>query len=194
MPKHTLCLLEGRFPTFACAGAAPTAVALSHHVQYIQCVVNIQNEDAPDAERHRFFDEMGTFFAQYGLAHSLGLVYGYLLLAPGAETLDEIADGLGISKSGVSVTARQLQSFGMVRRVPERGSRRIRYEPIPALAGLFEAGVANLRVFLRTLEDGRRVAPPGLPADRMGELATGMSIYLNVVETTLARIKETRGR
>jgi predicted transcriptional regulator len=154
-------------------------------VQYIQLVVNKLNE-----AQHRFCDEMGGFFATYGLAHSLGVVFGYLLLRAEPATLDEIAADLGISKSGASTSARTLTAFLMLRRVTERGTRRIRYEPIPSMEGMLSTSLGQLQVFLRTLEDGQRVAPPGLPAARLGQLSTGIRYYLEAVEQALQRVKE----
>lgn len=133
---------------------------------------------------------MGTFFAGYGLAQSLGLVFGYLLMSPEPATLDDIAEHLGISKSGASTTARTLSTFGMVRRVSERGSRRIRYEPIPAMDGLLTSGVAQLQIFVQTLDDGRRVAPPGAPVARLDELLTGIQFYMDAIQEALRRLKE----
>lgn len=141
------------------------------------------------AEQHRFVDDMGAFFASYGLGHAPGRVYGYLLLCPGLASLDQIATELGISKSGASTAARLLETWNLVRSVPERGSRRIRYEPTTALDRLLVAGIAKVQAFRQTLEEGRQVAPPGPPIARLDDLSNALGLYLDAVEEALRRIR-----
>jgi DNA-binding IclR family transcriptional regulator len=158
-------------------------------VQYVQIILN-KGDAWVTLEQYRFIDDMGGFFASYGLGHAPGRVYGYLLLRPGLASLDEIAADLGISKSGASTAARLLETWHLVRRVPERGSRRIRYAPTTALDRLLVAGIATVQAFRQTLDEGRQVAPSGAPIARLEDLSNSRRLYLDAVEDALRRVKE----
>lgn len=75
---------------------------------------------------------------------SIGQIYGLLYLASEPLSLEDIANRLGMSKGNASINLRALASWGAVRPVWVRGSRRDHYEAdrnIKALA-------------LRRLEEG----------------------------------------
>ena len=70
----------------------------------------------------------GRISAFWGLKEAMGRIYGLLYLTPGAMSLDDIADTLGMSKGSVSIHIRDLEGIGMVRKVWNVGSRRDYYE------------------------------------------------------------------
>ena len=142
------------------------------------------------ADQERFLDDMGSFFAGYGLAHPVGRAFGYLLLRNGPVTLDQIAADLQISKSGASTIARALSNFRLARRVPERGSRRIRYEATSAVDLLIASAVEKLTTFVGVLTTGVRAAPAGAPSVRLEELARITRLYRDAVETALQGVKD----
>lgn len=73
--------------------------------------------------------EAGGRTAQtFGLNRLFGQMYTLLYLSEIPQSLDELADQLGVSKASVSITARQLESWGAVRRVWKKGDRRDYYE------------------------------------------------------------------
>ncbi len=113
----------------------------------------------------------------------------YLLLPPELASLDDIVADLGISKSGASTTARQLETWHLVRRVHDRGSRRIRYEPTTAADRLLVAGISKVQAFKQTLDEGRSVASPGQPVQRLRELGA-LQLYPDAVEDAPRRIRE----
>jgi DNA-binding IclR family transcriptional regulator len=153
-------------------------------------VLNIQETGALGEREQRFIDDLGAFFASNGVGHAPGRVYGYLLLRPSPASLDELAADLQVSKSGASTTARQLETWHLVRRVQERGTRRIRYEPTTAVDRLLSAGLAKVQAFRHTLDEGRRVAAAGQPAARLEGLSGALALYLEAVEDALRRIRQ----
>jgi DNA-binding MarR family transcriptional regulator len=151
-------------------------------------MLNVQ--PALSVEQNRFVDDMGAFFGTYGLSHVLGRVFAYLLLRPEPASLDEIAADLGISKSGTSTAARLLDGWQLVRRIPERGSRRIRLEATTSIDRVLEAGLAKMQGFAKTVEEGRGIAEPGRPASRLEDLAGVLRMYVGATEEALRRVRE----
>jgi DNA-binding transcriptional regulator GbsR (MarR family) len=156
---------------------------------YIQNILNNQNAGL-SPEQRRFIDDMGNFINGQGLGHSVGRVWGYLLLCAEPARLEDIGIALGISKSGASTAARMLDTWGLARRLPGRGSRRIHYEPIASPQPLLASGAVQLQTFLRTLDEGKRVATSDLSASRLEHLSSGFRLYLDAIEQALQRSKE----
>lgn len=70
----------------------------------------------------------GRTSLSFGLSKLFGQIYTYLYLCEEPQSLDEVAEGLGVSKASVSIAARQLESWGAVRCVWRKGDRRDYYE------------------------------------------------------------------
>ncbi|HET6315932.1 MAG TPA: MarR family transcriptional regulator [Chloroflexota bacterium] len=101
--------------------------------------------DASEHERQRFVDAIGAFFTRYGAAATVGRVFALLLTSDEPLSLDDIAARLGISKSGCSVAARDLERLGLIHRHVTRGTRRILYEAHDDMLSLFDAQFARIR-------------------------------------------------
>ena len=59
-----------------------------------------------------------------GLGRIVGQMLVYLYLTDGQCSLDQIGEGLELSKASVSVAARQLESMGLLRRSWKKGDRK----------------------------------------------------------------------
>lgn len=81
----------------------------------------------PSESQQRFIEAFVQLLLPWGMPIAAARLYVYLLIAGVPVSLDEFAEGLGISKSVASTAARFLQSGGVARRLTERGSKRIRY-------------------------------------------------------------------
>ncbi|MDR0357901.1 MAG: MarR family transcriptional regulator [bacterium] len=158
--------------------------------RYIQYVQNARNVEELAVQRQRFVDDLGAFFAGYGLTATLGRILGHLMLSEEPASLDDIARDLGIAKSGVSTATRRLEIWGMVRRVHIGGSRRVLFEATPTGDAMLSFGLPQVQRFARTLHEGAQVAPPGAPRERIKNLAGAMDLYLEVVQTALERLRE----
>jgi DNA-binding transcriptional regulator GbsR (MarR family) len=78
--------------------------------------------------RSRFIDSMAQNMNLYGVPHSVGRLYGLLYFSEGPMTLDEMKNELGMSKTSMSTSVRQLQELNMVERVWKKGERKDLYE------------------------------------------------------------------
>ncbi|BBZ11212.1 GbsR/MarR family transcriptional regulator [Mycobacterium branderi] len=82
-------------------------------------------------EEAEFVDRIGLFFEGLGAPRTMGRVYGWLMICdPPQQSLTELATALSVSKASVSTVARQLQTAGMIERLPS-ASRRHLYRITP---------------------------------------------------------------
>ncbi len=70
---------------------------------------------------------LGRLAGFFGFSDVMGRLYGILLLSPEPMSLDELAEGLQISKGSVSMNARSLERWGMAKEVWVRGERKKYY-------------------------------------------------------------------
>jgi DNA-binding transcriptional regulator GbsR (MarR family) len=78
--------------------------------------------------------EMGS---RWGVSRSVAQIHVLLYLSDRPLPADEIADDLGIARSNVSVSLKELQGWGMVRMVHVLGDRREHFEAIQDITQLF---------------------------------------------------------
>lgn len=86
----------------------------------------VMNDLAPAARR--FVLHWGDMGGQWGVNRSVSQIHALLYLAARPLTAEEIAETLGLARSNVSNSIRELQSWGLVRRVPVAGDRRDFFE------------------------------------------------------------------
>ncbi len=67
---------------------------------------------------------LGRLAGFFGFSELMGRLYGTLLLSPEPLSLDDLAEGLQISKGSVSMNMRSLERWGMANEVWVRGERR----------------------------------------------------------------------
>lgn len=78
--------------------------------------------DHPDAKAFILhWGEMGT---QWGVNRSVAQIHAFLYLSDGPVAADEITDSLVLARSNVSTGLKELQGYGIVRRVHVEGDRR----------------------------------------------------------------------
>lgn len=70
----------------------------------------------------------GDMGGQWGVNRSVAQIQALLYLSDGPMTAEDIADALGMARSNVSNSLRELITWKLVRRVPVRGDRRDHYE------------------------------------------------------------------
>jgi DNA-binding transcriptional regulator GbsR (MarR family) len=76
----------------------------------------------------QFVERMGLHLEAEGMPRSAGRIFGYLLLAEGPCSLDELVETLQVSKASVSTNARFLEQSGLLERTCEPGDRRDFYQ------------------------------------------------------------------
>src|SRR2546430_17192681 len=117
--------------------------------------------------RLQIADDIGHLYGKYGLALSIGRVFGLLLASEAPLSLDEIAETLGISKSGASVAARDLERVGVVRRLGTPGSKRVLYEATDEMETTFTGTFARVRDSLSAMQRAESLLRPGKAKRRM---------------------------
>ncbi len=83
--------------------------------------------DLPAAVR-RFVLHWGDMGGQWGTNRSVSQIHALLYLSERPLTAEEIAETLAMARSNVSNSIKDLQGWGLVRRVPVMGDRRDHFE------------------------------------------------------------------
>jgi DNA-binding transcriptional regulator GbsR (MarR family) len=89
--------------------------------------MTVQNPALPPAVE-RFVLQWGDMGGQWGVNRSVAQIHALLYLSDRPLTAEEIAETLGIARSNVSTSIRELTVWKLVRRVPVRGDRRDHFE------------------------------------------------------------------
>ncbi len=84
-----------------------------------------------------FVEAWGAMGSLWGINRSVARVHALLMASDRALSLDEIADGLQMSKGNASMSLRELRTFGVVRQVEEPGDRRDFYVTEPDVWTMF---------------------------------------------------------
>jgi len=84
--------------------------------------------------------EMGT---RWGVNRSVAQIHSLLYLVARPLTAEDIAETLGIARSNVSTSLKELQSWGLVRLLHVKGDRRDHFEALSDLWETFFAIVEN---------------------------------------------------
>jgi hypothetical protein len=87
---------------------------------------NMSKTGLSDVQRD-FIDALAALLAGWAMPNNAARVYGYLQIRNGPASLDDIARDLDMSKSNAWAAARQLEYTADVRRLTERGSKRVSY-------------------------------------------------------------------
>lgn len=77
--------------------------------------------------RDRFVESMGRISKFWGFSRIMGQLYGLLYLNSEPMTLDQLAEGLMVSKGSVSINVRSLERWGMVEKVWVKADRKDYY-------------------------------------------------------------------
>ncbi len=76
----------------------------------------------------RFILHWGDMGDEWGVNRSVSQIHGLLYLAEAPMTADDIAETLGMARSNVSNSIKELLSWNLIRRVPILGDRRDHFE------------------------------------------------------------------
>jgi DNA-binding transcriptional regulator GbsR (MarR family) len=132
----------------------------------------------------QFVEAWGAMGALWGINRSVAKVHALLIATEGALSLDEIAEGLQISKGNASMSLRELRTFGVVRQVEVPGDRRDFYVTEPDVWTMFFRILKERkrREFDPALEAVHRLLEqPGAQGEVLGRL-TQMSELLTTFE------------
>jgi DNA-binding transcriptional regulator GbsR (MarR family) len=80
------------------------------------------------AAMERYVLHWGEMGARWGVNRSVAQIHALLYLAPAPLTAEEIADTLGLARSNVSTSLKELQGWGLVTLTHVMGDRRDHFE------------------------------------------------------------------
>ena len=80
-----------------------------------------------DPITRRFIEDAGSTTQALGVGRVVGQIYAYLYFSESSRTLDDMKEGLGISKGSASTGVRQLEQWGAVQRIWVKGDRKDYY-------------------------------------------------------------------
>ncbi|MFF4985672.1 GbsR/MarR family transcriptional regulator [Streptosporangium saharense] len=148
-----------------------------------------------DPSETEFVDRMGLIMERLGGTRTMGRLHAWLMICdPPDRSLTELAADLGVSKTAVSTTARQLELSGMVERVPT-ATREHRYRTVSGgWAEVMRVQLAVVRQSLDTFDLGLSIIGDDRPGrrDRLQETRDFFAFALQDGEGMLDRWKEYR--
>jgi len=95
--------------------------------------------------QRQFILHWGEMGARWGINRTVAQVHALLHLSPRPVSADTIASALGVARSNVSTSLRELQGWGIVRAVHVLGDRRVHFE-----------STRNVWELFRTIVDQRK--------------------------------------
>jgi DNA-binding transcriptional regulator GbsR (MarR family) len=137
----------------------------------------------------QFIERSGIFFQSEGLPRIGGRIFGFLLLADQAVSIDSIAQELRVSKPSVSTNTRILERWGFLERVGQSGDRRTYYRIAPDLVHrTLLQRVERMRRFRALFEDAHAQAPAGRNPlrQRLSKLVTAYEQSVEAMERVVA--------
>lgn len=94
-----------------------------------------------ESATYEMIEAGGRTAQSFGINRLLGQLYMFLFMCPDPASLDVIAESLGVSKASVSIACRQLESWGVLRKVWMKGDRKDYYEAITDISQIINNGL-----------------------------------------------------
>jgi len=85
----------------------------------------------------RFVLHWGDMGGQWGVNRSVSQIHALLYVSPRPLTADDIAGALGLARSNVSASIKELIAWSLIRRVPVKGDRRDHFESVKDVWEIF---------------------------------------------------------
>jgi DNA-binding transcriptional regulator GbsR (MarR family) len=131
---------------------------------------NIRNKELRQT-RCRFIQGMADLLVPLGVPQTAARLYGYLLLSDAPVSLDRIAADIEISKSTASVAAHLLEMYTLVRRIGQRGTRRVLFEPSDDYSGMINAQKRTLERLAALIKEGAQSSSSRKTRERLRTMA-----------------------
>jgi len=119
--------------------------------------------------QRQFILHWGEMGARWGINRTVAQVHALLHLSPRPVSADTIASALGVARSNVSTSLRELQGWGIVREVHILGDRRVHFESVTNVWELFRTIVdqrkrreidPTLEMLRKSIDELDRAKPP----------------------------------
>jgi len=89
---------------------------------------SVASSDEEASVVSRLIEDFGHFTRSLGLGRAIGQIYAFLYFSPEPRGLANMQEHLGVSRGSASMTVRQLEQWGAVRKVWVKGDRKDYYE------------------------------------------------------------------
>jgi DNA-binding transcriptional regulator GbsR (MarR family) len=97
-----------------------------------------------DHIRQKFVETTGHVTQSLGVGRVLGQVYAYLYFSPQPQSLDDLTKVLEISKGSASMSVRQLEQWGALRRIWIKGDRKDYYEALDSFGKIIRKALLDM--------------------------------------------------
>lgn len=87
--------------------------------------------------QQKFITHWGSMGTQWGINRTVAQIHALLFVSPQPLPAEDIAEALGVARSNVSNSIRELQNWGIIRSAPVMGDRREHFETIADVWELF---------------------------------------------------------
>ena len=120
-----------------------------------------------ETSTQEFIEKVAVAFESMGIPRSAGRIVGWLLLSGGPQTVDDLTCGLGLGRASVSMSAKLLETAGLVQRVRVTGDRRLFYQVSDdAWFGVMQRNLASIRDLRDLAREGLHLVDGQSPAAR----------------------------
>lgn len=133
-----------------------------------------------------FIEALARLIIPMGMPPIAARMQGYIMLSPAPLTLDELVDGLGVSKSSASVAARLLERYGVVKCHTERGTKRVRYGMAGHGGGFLLEQMRFIGAMAELLKSTAAGRPDGAAAARLTDMGAFYARLHDALETVLS--------
>src|SRR5438093_8489985 len=93
--------------------------------------------------QEKFVLHCGEMGARWGLNRTVAQIHALLFLSPRPLTADDLCETLGVARSNVSTSLRELQNWGIVKVVHVMGDRRDHFESMKQVWEMFRIVLAE---------------------------------------------------
>ena len=136
-----------------------------------------------------FIEQMGMALQHDGMSRTAARILAMLILSEEPAGLDEIADHLQVSKSGVSTNTRDLERMGVIRRSTRPGDRQYYFSVANgAVNRLVENHIARLSQAAEAVQIALNTTPKRAKVSR--ERLSGLSYFYGVAIRKTSEIFE----
>jgi DNA-binding transcriptional regulator GbsR (MarR family) len=101
-------------------------------------LISVKTEMNPDPVLEKLVLHWGEMGARWGVSRMVAQIHALLYFSPKPMPADEIVEALGVARSHVGNSLKELQSWGVVKGVRVPGDRREHFESIHDVWQLFE--------------------------------------------------------
>jgi len=94
--------------------------------------------------RNQYIAAAGDFTQTIGFGRNIGQIYAQVYFSSAPQSLDDLTESLGISKGSASMSVRQLEQWGALKRVWIKGERKDFYQTTEEFGKIIRKALIDL--------------------------------------------------